>query len=154
MSSCMNAPSNLGQRLGAEIEARRGDVIALTQQLVRIPTVNPPGENYREICERLEGRLARGGYAVELLRAEGAPGDSDAHPRWNLVARREGAAAGETVHFNSHHDVVEVGGGWTTDPFGGELRDGKVFGRGSCDMKGGLATSIIAAEVFAELCPD
>ena len=154
MSFRMDAPSDLRQRLRAEIEARRGDVIPLTQELVRIPTINPPGENYRQICEYLQERLARGGYLVELLRAEGAPGDSDTHPRWNLVARREGGSAGETVHFNSHYDVVEVGSGWTTDPFGGELRDGKIFGRGACDMKGGLAASIIGAETFAELCPD
>jgi succinyl-diaminopimelate desuccinylase len=149
----MNAFSDLRQRLSAEIEARRGELVALTQDLIRIPTVNPPGENYLEICVGLRSRLARRGFAVELLRAEGAPGDSDAHPRWNLVARREGASAGETVHFNSHHDVVEVGGGWTTDPFGGELRDGRIYGRGACDMKGGLAVSIVAAEVFADLCP-
>ena len=89
-----------------------------------------------------------------MIRAEGAPGDSDAHPRWNLVARREGAFPGDTLHFNSHHDVVEVGSGWTVDPFGGEVRGDKIFGRGSCDMKGGLASSIIAAEVFADLVPD
>jgi succinyl-diaminopimelate desuccinylase len=49
--------------------------------------------------------------------------------------------------------VVEVGSGWTTDPFGAEIRDDKIYGRGTCDMKGGLATSIIAAEVFADLNP-
>jgi succinyl-diaminopimelate desuccinylase len=145
----MHAPSDIRQRLAAEIEARRDDLATLTQELIRIPTVNPPGDGYREICDAIAARLKRSGYAVELLRAEGARGDSDKHPRWNVVARREGSAAGETVHFNSHHDVVEVGAGWTTDPFGGEVRDGKVFGRGSCDMKGGLATSIVAAEAFA-----
>ncbi|MDP5348541.1 MAG: acetylornithine deacetylase/succinyl-diaminopimelate desuccinylase family protein, partial [Paracoccaceae bacterium] len=53
-----------------------------------------------------------------------------------------------------HIDVVEVGRGWTTDPFGGELKDGKIYGRGACDMKGGLAASIIAAEAFLAVCPD
>ncbi len=76
------------------------------------------------------------------------PGDSDKYPRWNLVARREGAGSGECVHFNSHIDVVEVGSGWTQDPFGGALVDGKIYGRGACDMKGGLAASIVAVEVF------
>jgi succinyl-diaminopimelate desuccinylase len=150
----MDTPSDVRQRLQAEIEARRDDLVALTQALVRIPTVNPPGENYREVCEFIGARLGRSGYAVELLRAEGARGDSDRYPRWNVVARREGSSPGETVHFNSHHDVVEIGSGWSTDPFGGELRGGKVYGRGSCDMKGGLAASIIAAEAFAALVPD
>ncbi len=50
--------------------------------------------------------------------------------------------------------MVEVGQGWTTDPFGGELIDGKIYGRGACDMKGGLAASIIAAEAFIETYDD
>lgn len=136
-----------------EIEARKDDLVALTQDLVRLPTLNPPGRFYRDICDALAKRLAGHGFAVELIRAEGTPGDSDKYPRWNLVARREGAQAGECVHFNSHHDVVEVGQGWTTDPFGGEVKDGRVYGRGTCDMKGGLAASIIAAEAFIDTCP-
>jgi succinyl-diaminopimelate desuccinylase len=150
----MNASPDIRQRLSAEIDARRDDLTALTQDLIRIPTVNPPGDCYREICDYLDARLRRSGYAVELLRAQGARGDSDKHPRWNVVARREGRGRGETVHFNSHHDVVETGAGWTTDPFGGEVRDGKVYGRGACDMKGGLAASIGAAEAFAAVVPD
>jgi succinyl-diaminopimelate desuccinylase len=71
-----------------------------------------------------------------------------------LVARREGAGSGECVHFNSHIDVVEVGSGWTHDPFGGALVDGKIYGRGACDMKGGLAASIVAVEVFIDTNPD
>ncbi len=146
--------ADLKPRLAAEIDARREDLIALTQDLIRIPTVNPPGDNYLAICEYLKQRLSQSGYAVELVRGVGKPGDSDAYPRWNVVARREGRQPGETVHFNSHHDVVEVGRGWTFDPFGGELKDGKIYGRGTCDMKGGLAASIIAAEAFADVVPD
>ncbi|HVX81670.1 MAG TPA: acetylornithine deacetylase/succinyl-diaminopimelate desuccinylase family protein [Devosiaceae bacterium] len=138
----------------SEIERRRDDLVGLTQALIRIPTLNPPGENYREICEFVANRLRGKGFAIELIRAEGAPGDSDKYPRWNVLARREGRAPGETLHFNSHTDVVTVGEGWTTDPFGGELRDGRVYGRGACDMKGGLAASIVAAEAFIAVYPD
>ncbi len=141
-------------KLNAEIERRRDDLIALTQDLIRIPTLNPPGQKYREICTFLGERLAKSGFTIELIRAEGAIADSDEFPRWNLVARHEGPRKGDCVHFNSHHDVVEVGHGWTRDPFGGELDDGKIYGRGACDMKGGLATSIIAAEAFLAICPD
>lgn len=140
-------------RLSAEVDARRDSLIRLTQDLVRIPTLNPPGRRYLEICEFLAERLAGSGFEVELIRAEGAPADSARHPRWNLVARREGDGAGDCVHFNGHHDVVEVGHGWTVDPFGGELKAGRVYGRGACDMKGGLAASVIAAEGFLAACP-
>lgn len=134
--------------LADDIRSRSGDLIELTQALVRIPTLNPPGEHYRDICELIAARLAPSGFAAEFIRAEGTPGDSDRYPRWNVVARREGARPGPCVHFNGHTDVVEVGQGWTTDPFGAALIDGKVYGRGTCDMKGGLAAAIVAVEAF------
>ncbi len=146
----MTDPSPLARALDTKTEA----LIALTQQLIQIPTLNPPGENYREICELLDRRLRGHGFDTQLIRAHGTPGDSEKYPRWNIVARREGRSAGDCVHFNSHIDVVEVGAGWTMDPFAGTLRDGKIYGRGACDMKGGLAASIIAAETFIEHHPD
>ncbi|KPN64181.1 succinyl-diaminopimelate desuccinylase [Aliiroseovarius crassostreae] len=137
-----------------EISARREELISLTQDLIRIPTLNPPGRDYRRICSYLAERLGKRGFKIEMIRAQGAPGDSTAYPRWNVIARHEGGAPGDCVHFNSHHDVVEVGHGWTKDPFGGALENGRIYGRGACDMKGGLAASIIAAEVFVDLYPD
>ncbi|WP_424968013.1 acetylornithine deacetylase/succinyl-diaminopimelate desuccinylase family protein [Dinoroseobacter sp. S375] len=140
--------------LKTAITARRDALVALTQDLIRIPTLNPPGRHYHDICAVLEARLAPQGFTCELVRAKGAAADSEAFPRWNLVARYEGGRPGECVHFNSHHDVVEVGHGWTTDPFGGEVKQGRVYGRGACDMKGGLAASIIAAEAFIATHPE
>ncbi|EAQ14560.1 succinyl-diaminopimelate desuccinylase [Maritimibacter alkaliphilus HTCC2654] len=137
-----------------EVEARREALVALCQDLIRIPTLNPPGRDYLKICEMLGGRLRGAGWQVELIRAEGTPGDSDTWPRWNMVARYEGARPGDCVHFNSHHDVVEVGHGWTVPPFDGVVKDGRVYGRGACDMKGGLAASVIAAEAFIAANPD
>ncbi|WP_028955651.1 acetylornithine deacetylase/succinyl-diaminopimelate desuccinylase family protein [Sulfitobacter sp. 20_GPM-1509m] len=140
--------------LSQRITDKRDDLIRLTQDLIRIPTLNPPGENYREICDFLDKRLSKHGFQTQLIRAHGTPGDSEKYPRWNIVARRDGAQTGECVHFNSHTDVVEVGQGWTFDPFGGAVSDGKIYGRGACDMKGGLAASIIAAEAFIEEHPN
>lgn len=137
-----------------EIDQARDDVIELTRSLVKIPTLNPPGDFYRDICEFLKTRLEKASFSVELIRAYETPGDSDRYPRWNLVARHEGTLAGECIHFNSHSDVVEVGAGWTTDPFAGELIGDRLFGRGTCDMKGGLAASIVAVESFLRCCPD
>ncbi|PFG61820.1 succinyl-diaminopimelate desuccinylase [Thioclava sp. ES.031] len=145
---------DLATRLKSAIDARRDELIALTQALISIPTLNPPGRNYREICDFLAAYLSERGFTTELIRAHGAPGDSETYPRWNLVARIEGARPGDCVHFNSHHDVVEIGHGWTRDPFAAEIDGDRIYGRGSCDMKGGLAASVIAAEAFLAICPD
>lgn len=145
---------DLTDQLRTEVAARESDLVALTQDLIRMPTLNPPGALYRDICDYLDRRLLKAGFETQLVRATGAIGDSETYPRWNIVARREGKRPGECVHFNSHIDVVEAGHGWSVDPFGAEVKDGKIYGRGACDMKGGLAASIIAAEVFIDLCPD
>ena len=132
------------------IDARRDEVVTLTRELVGIPTVNPPGEHYQACAELVGERLRRRGFEVTYVRAEGSPGDNDRYPRINVVARREGAAPGPCVHFNSHIDVVVPGEGWTVDPFAGVVKDGRVYGRGTCDMKGGLAASIIAVEALID----
>lgn len=142
------------EAIGHAVESRRDDLVALTCDLIRFPTVNPPGEGYRACCDYIAARLAPRGFQAELVRAEGTPGDTERYPRWNVVARREGRSPGPCVHFNSHIDVVETGSGWSFDPFAATISDGKIYGRGACDMKGGLASSIIAAEAFLALFPE
>jgi succinyl-diaminopimelate desuccinylase len=132
------------------IEARREELVELAQALIRFPTVNPPGEAYQPCAEFIGRRLGARGFAVNYVRAAGTPGDSERYPRINVIARREGGAAGRCVHFNSHIDVVQTGAGWTLDPFAALIRDGKIYGRGACDMKGGLAASIIAVEALID----
>ncbi|MEM8537650.1 MAG: succinyl-diaminopimelate desuccinylase, partial [Pseudomonadota bacterium] len=92
----MTAPNPLHDA----IAARRDDLIALTQDLIRIPTLNPPGDCYHDICAYLDTRLRKAGFDTELIRAHGTPGDSDRYPRWNIVAHRAGRSAGDCVHFN------------------------------------------------------
>ena len=132
------------------LEGKRDEIVALTQELVRVPTVNPPGDAYGACAELVGERLRRRGFDVAYLRAEGTPGDSARHPRVNVVARRESGRPGPCVHFNGHIDVVPAGQGWTVDPWRGEVRDGRVYGRGTCDMKGGLAAAIVAVETLLE----
>ncbi|MCP5179750.1 MAG: acetylornithine deacetylase/succinyl-diaminopimelate desuccinylase family protein [Pseudomonadales bacterium] len=141
-------------RLLQQVEARRDDLVEFTRELVRIPTVNPPGDNYRDCAELLGRRLAAHGFEVRLLRALGTPGDSDRYPRYNLIARRTGTRSGPRIHFNGHIDVVEPGLGWTVDPFAATVADGRVYGRGTCDMKGGIAAAVIAVEALLACCPD
>ena len=142
------------QQLADAIADCRDDLIQLTCDLIAVPTLNPPGTGYAEVCDLLEKRLAPSGFAIERVRATGALGDSDQHPRWNLIARHEGRHSGECVHFNSHTDVVLAGEGWTYDPWVGTVVGDRIYGRGTCDMKGGLAASIIAAECFIRTYPD
>jgi succinyl-diaminopimelate desuccinylase len=132
------------------IEDKRDEIVALTQEMVRIPTINPPGDAYVPCAELIGERLRRRGFTVAYFRAEGTPGDSDRLPRVNVIARRENGRHGPCVHFNGHIDVVPAGYGWTFDPWAGEVRDGRVYGRGACDMKGGLAAAIVAVETLLE----
>ena len=145
---------DIGDILCKSIDDRRDELVELTRRLIQFPTVNPPGEAYRPCAEFIGRRLTGRGFTVAYVRAEGSPGDSDRYPRINVVARREGTASGPCVHFNSHIDVVETGGGWTLDPFAGVVKDGKVYGRGACDMKGGLAASIVAVEALLDAGAD
>lgn len=131
-----------------EIEKQEKSLVRLCQDLIRFPTINPPGNDYQAIVEYIGNRLKNRGFSIEYVRAYGAPGDSADFPRYNVIARYETGRHGPCVHFNSHIDVVETGDGWTKDPFAAELIDGKIYGRGACDMKGGLAASIIAAEAL------
>ena len=138
------------ERLFARIDRRRAELVDLARELVRVPTVNPPGDAYAACADLIGRRLATRGFRVEYPRAAGTPGDSDRHPRVNVVARIEGRSPGRCVHFNGHIDVVEPGRGWTVDPFAGIVRDGRLYGRGTCDMKGGLAAAILAVETILE----
>lgn len=132
------------------IDSRTDDLVSLTQDLIRFPTINPPGDDYQSCAEYIGNRLAARGFDVEYVRAVGTPGDSDRYPRINVIARKEGSSPGPCVHFNGHIDVVAPGAGWTFDPFAAEVRDGRVYGRGSSDMKGGIAASIIAVEALLD----
>ena len=76
--------------LFTRIEAQRDALVELTRELVRFPTVNPPGEAYEPCARHLGNRLNRAGFEVTYVRAEGAIGDSERYPRVNVVARREG----------------------------------------------------------------
>jgi acetylornithine deacetylase/succinyl-diaminopimelate desuccinylase family protein len=117
----------------------RDALIQFAQELVRIPSENPPGDE-RRVAERIQDRLEAAGLKTQVYEAEtGRP---------NIVASLEGDDDGPTLLFNGHTDVVPAGPDWDVDPYGGIIADGKLFGRGSCDMKGGLAAIVSVAEVF------
>jgi succinyl-diaminopimelate desuccinylase len=136
----------MSDRVLAEVEAATGEIVEFTRDLIRLPTVNPPGQGYVD-CARLIGRrLEQCGFAVDYVTPDGRPEHTPEHPRLNVVGLRRGAEDRPLVHFNGHFDVVPAGEGWTVDPFAAEVRHGRIYGRGACDMKAGLAAAIYAAE--------
>ncbi|MBZ5557490.1 MAG: acetylornithine deacetylase/succinyl-diaminopimelate desuccinylase family protein [Acidobacteriia bacterium] len=136
-------------RIVSEIDRATDEIVQFTQDLVRIPTVNPPGDEYTRCAEFLGGRLTQGGFDIEYIAADGRPEHTRQHPRVNVVGSRRGTGGGPVVHLNGHIDVVPPGDGWTVDPFGGVVRDGRIFGRGVCDMKAGIAAAVFAADAIA-----
>ena len=116
-------------------------VVDLARTLVRFRSENPPG-NELEITTFIQDRLTR--LPLEVARHDSPAG------RVNLVATL-GTGAGPRLLFNGHTDVVPAGDDWSFDPYGGEIRDGRLHGRGAADMKGGLAATLEVAHVFADL---
>jgi len=144
----------LTTRVWQAVDDRRDAVTELTRALIGYPTINPPGEAYQACAEHLGDRLRASGFDVQYVRGDGQVGDSDRYPRTNVIARIEGKRPGPTVHFNGHTDVVPVGRGWSYPPFEGVVADGRIYGRGACDMKGGLASAVIAVESILAAAPD
>ncbi len=130
------------------VEDLAGEMIEFLQQLVRIPTVNPPGENYIDCAELIGEKLKEFGYQIKYVEVEDLPGCSTEYPRLNLIGRMEGGKSRPTLHFNGHIDVVPPGQGWTIDPFAAVLREGRLYGRGVTDQKAGIAASIFAVEAL------
>ena len=131
-----------------EVDRARAEIVDFASRLIRIPTVNPPGRDYDACANAIGDQLRAHGADVYLLPALGRAEHTPEHPRVNVVGRHEGSGTGRAVHLNGHFDVVPVGLGWTRDPFGGEVDDGRLYGRGSCDMKAGIAAAVFAVEAI------
>jgi acetylornithine deacetylase len=116
------------------------ELLDILTGLLRTPSENPTG------TEEAAGR-----FMQDVLRRHGIPAElSWAAPgRPNVVARIPGRRPGKTLLLNGHLDTVPAGDGWTLDPYGGLLRDGRVYGRGACDMKAGVASMAYAAILLA-----
>ena len=149
-----------------EIERRRDDLVALARDLIGFDTTareqtDDPARD-EAACQRyLAVRLRASGAETDVW--EPAAEDIATSPlippglsfegRPQLAARFPGAGGGRSLLFNGHIDVVtaEPRERWTSDPFKAEVRDGKLYGRGACDMKGGIAAMVFAAETLADL---
>jgi len=118
------------------------DVLALTRELVRIDTVNPPG-NEQQCIASLHALLSNAGFRCSTV--ELAP------TRTNLVAHIGNPDAGKPLYFTGHVDVVPLGTApWKHAPFDAHVENGRLYGRGASDMKGGVAAFVCAALALAD----
>ncbi|MEZ7131067.1 M20 family metallopeptidase [Nonomuraea sp. AD125B] len=125
------------------IEVDAAGVVEFTRELVRVPSTNDPGRRERAAAELVAERMRSWGWEPAWYEVE--------PDRPNVVAVVKGGGGdGPTLMFEGHTDVVTEGdlSEWTVDPFGGELRDGRLWGRGSADMKSGLAATLYATRAL------
>ena len=161
----MNKQQNPQDNVIQWIEDHQDEIAAFLQDLVRIPSVTPwfepKAEEMREadvqavIKERMQALGAEvktwEPNAQELAEYEGRPGyyaDHEFDGRPNQAAVLKGAGGGRSMLLTGHVDVVPAAGGWTVEPFSGKLEDGVIYGRGTVDMKGGIAAMIMAVEAI------
>ena len=154
------------RRVVEEVERRRTALVDLLASLVafdtRVPGPDLEARDEAALQAHLAGRLRAAGLEVELWEPDVAalpvgdypiPAGHHFRGRPQLVARRAGTGGGRSLLLNGHIDVVsaEPVEQWTTAPFTAAVRDGRVYGRGACDMKGGVAAMVVAVEVLCAL---
>ena len=137
----------------AEVEKNRDFLLDTLRRMIQVNTSNPPGMNYDKLADVTEPILKSFGFKTErvvvplekvLITKLPLKGD-----RVNLVAKKELGLPPVSVY--AHMDVVPAEGKWTHDPFGGEVSDGKIWGRGSLDMKGEAVCLLTALKVMNDL---
>ena len=140
----------------SELEQHVDDLVASACDVVRLPSVSgTDGEN--EAQALMAALMSAGGLDVDhwridldRLRADPAfPGmEVERSEAWGLVGRLPGTGEGPALMLNGHIDVVPIGdpGAWPIDPFGGTVADGRMYGRGACDMKAGLVAAYWAVQ--------
>jgi acetylornithine deacetylase/succinyl-diaminopimelate desuccinylase family protein len=126
------------ERVDRWILAHEADLVDLAARLIAFPTVSPPGRNTAAAQAFVADYLGELGCRVDTF--DVYPGDPD------VVGRLPGRGGGRSLILNGHVDVAEVGdaGAWSADPFRPQVRDGRLYGRGAADMKGGLAAGLLA----------
>ena len=130
-------------RLAARVESRSGTLVDLCRSPVRIDSIDPPGDT-TAVFEAIEAVLVATA-GIEHRRVVGRA------PAVNLVARVRGAGPGRRLVLNGHLDTFPIGEArWSHPPLGADLEDGRIYGRGACDMKAGVAALVLAFVTLAE----
>lgn len=139
----------------AYIDRHAGDLLSRLQQMVGIATINPPGEDYSSITSYLVHELASVGLQARRLPVPAAhlkkvlPPELRGYPRFNVLGKLRARGATKTIHFNAHYDVVPVSGQWKHgSPFSGAVSGDWIYGRGTADMKGSIASLLLALQAL------
>lgn len=137
------------------IDRHATNLLKRLQTLVQYETINPPGAHYEEITAWLAGELSGIGLATRrypippALLKKTLPPEQHAYPRFNVLGKLAAGRGRKTVHFNAHYDVVPVSGTWRHgSPFSGAIEGGWIYGRGTSDMKGSIASLMLALEAL------
>lgn len=133
----------IAERILAWLESREDEMASLLAELVRVPTENPPGKHYRECADLLEKKLNEARLACERHEFAGKAGAPDAAP--SLIATY--GSGPRTLFFHGHYDVVPA---QSPDQFNPLRKEHFLFGRGSCDMKGGIVAMLYAIRALQE----
>ena len=144
-------------RLNTFIDQNAPVLLGRLKRLVSFPTINPPGADYDEVTGYLARELNRIGLSAKrytipdkLLR-KSLPADQHGFPRYNVIGKLKAPGAKKTIHFNAHYDVVPVSGTWRHgSPFSGAVEKGLIYGRGTADMKGSIASLITALDALVK----
>src|SRR6187399_2293144 len=140
-------------KLDAWIDAHFDEEVRFLQELVRVPTDTPPGNNAPH-AERTAELLHGFGFEAEKHPVPAqAVKDYGLELITNLIVRRRygGEGSGPTIALNAHGDVVPPGDGWTHDPYGGEIVDGKLYARASAVSKSDFASYTFAVRALEAL---
>lgn len=137
------------------LEDHRDDLTSWLQQLIGFATVNPPGAEYHRCADWLARELQQSGVDARVIAVDDAEQQKHApetagFPRCNVYGYGD-RGRGRALHFNAHFDVVPVSSGWTHPPFSGDIADGRIYGRGSADMKGAIAALVWAIRAVREV---
>ena len=138
-------------RLDAWIDAHFDEQVAFLQKLVQVPTDTPPGNNAPH-ADRTAALLAGFGFDAEKHAVpQQEVRDYGLESITNLIVRRAYDAGGPVIALNAHGDVVPPGEGWTHDPYGGEIVDGRLYGRAAAVSKSDFATFTFATRAVEAL---
>ena len=147
MSTPRRGGSDIAEHLRAWLEPREDEMAALLAELVNVPTENPPGRNYRACADLLEDKLYQAGLTCERHEFPAPTGRAGTNEQGSASLMASFGSGARTLYFHGHYDVVPAQSPTQFQPL---RKEHFLFGRGSCDMKGGIVAMLFAVRALKE----